>query len=412
MQIQDIFVSKILNSKKRPTISVAIQFKGKRFESSAPEGTSKGIHEVQTFSSKGIDFSIHLLNAIGKKIVSDKINFETFQDLKKFEEIIKKFDATLNFSVIGGSAVYAFETALLKAMAFSHEQEMWQFLMDKKSNTRIPLPLGKVIGGGMHVEQDLKTDFQEFLIMPRTKNFSDAYSINLQAYKEAKLLLKQKDKYWQETIDYENSLASTLDNESILDLLEQIKDKIKTKFGTTIELGIDIAASDLWNEKKYIYKNFKKNMQKAELDKKQQLIYLHQLTKKYNLFYIEDPFQEDDFSAFSEFNKKTKALVCGDDLTCTSLDRLKKAIKMKSIKAIMIKPNQRGSLIETKETIDFAKKNDIILVASHRSGDTCDNALAHFALGWQIPIIKTGILGKERFAKLNELLRIERKFKF
>ena len=135
------------------------------------------------------------------------------------------------------------------------------------------------------------------------------------------------------------------------------------------------------------------------------------LAKKYNLFYIEDPLHEDDFENFSKLTKKAKSLVVGDDLTATQPDRLNKAIEKKSVNAVIVKPNQNGSLLDTKRFVDLANKNSITPIISHRSGETADSTIADLAVAWNIPFIKTGILGRERFAKLNKLIKIEREIK-
>jgi len=410
----EIVARKILDSRGKPTISVTVKSKGKKGEASAPSGKSRGKYEAEPFSSKGIEFSITFLNAFGKKIVADKIELKKFSDLEKIEEIAEKLDKTKNWSLIGGNALYALEAALLKCLAAANDKGLWQFLSEEDNipleKIKIPRPLGNCIGGGMHVPaslQEKKTDYQEFLVLPKTEHFFDSYFINLQAYKKAKNLLVEKDKAWRGTLTDENALASTLGNEQVLDLMSEVANEIKRQFGITLGLGIDMAASSLC-QVDYIYKNPRK-----KLTKEQQINYIVELIKKYNLVYIEDPLKEEDFSGFSRLLKEvqgigSKVLICGDDLTATHPERLEKAIKEKSVNAVIVKPNQNGSLLKTKEFLDLAKKHDIVTIISHRSGETSDNTIAHLAVGWQAQIIKTGILGKERFAKLHELMRIER----
>ncbi len=412
MQLTNLSARKILNSRKEETIAVIAEVKGRKVESSAPSGKSKGKSEVRSFSSRGIDFSISFINALGKKLVDEKINFETFQDLEYIERFVKRYDQTEDLSFVGGNALFATESAVLKAMAISQEQELWRFLLEDKKKPVMPRPLGNCIGGSLHVRQEKKADFQEFLLLPRTKHFFDSYFINMQAYKIAKSLLKEKDKEWQGTLTDESALASMLDNESILELLQEVREKIKDKFDVHLDIGIDMAASSFFRGKIYRYKNYSKNKKEKTLTREEQINYVAELCKKYSLLYVEDPLQEEDFDGFHKLRKKIpNTLVCGDDLTTTNLIRVERAVKSDSIKALIVKPNQIGSLIETKKVIDLAKKNNIILVISHRSGETMDNTIAHLAIGWQIPIIKTGIFGKERLAKLNELLRIERNIK-
>ncbi len=420
MILTKVLAKKILNSRKEETISVIAESKkiSKAIgtEASAPSGKSKGKYEVKDFSSRGIDFSINFINVLGKKLIKEKINFQSFEDLAEIEELVRQYDKTPNLSLVGGNSLYALETAILKLIAASQEQELWQFLIQGKK-VILPRPLGNCIGGGAHVKQDKKTDFQEFLLLPKTKHFFDAYFINLQAYKEAKALLTKKDKEWKKNLTDESALATTLDNESTLALLQAVKQTIKEKFDISIELGIDVAASTFWKVNRYRYKNYKNRKKggKREIEREkilgreEQISYIRELIKKNSLCYVEDPLQQEDFNGFAKLSAKfPSTLITADDLTCTRLELVEKMIKKKAANALIVKPNQISSLLETKKVIDLAKKHGITLIISHRSGETTDNALAHFAVGWQIPIIKTGILGKERIAKLNELVRIER----
>lgn len=408
-EIKSIVASKIRTSKGTPTILVKVVTSKGISEASAPHGTSTGKHEVKNFSVRGIDFSIGFVNALGKKLCQMDIDLDVFQDLEEIERLIKKVDSSSDWHIIGGNALYALEAALLKATAKHHGYELWKFLLGKRKKIT-PISLGNAIGGGLHIEQDKKTDFQEFLLIPKTKHFFDSYFINLQAYKEVKKLILHYDKEWQGLLTAENAVASTLANSQVLDILDELRKRIKEKFDTKLALGIDMAASNLWKNKGYIYKNFPgRNVMRPE----EQVNYVFDLIKKYKLSYIEDPFHEDDFSSFSKLLAKLKrakinCLICGDDLTTTNPERLKKAIKEKSINAIIIKPNQVGSLITMRDSIELAKKNNIVPIISHRSGETFDDTIAHLCVGFEIPYIKCGILGKERVIKLKELLKIEK----
>ena len=408
MLLTNVIARKIFNSRKEVTISVIVESENKRVEASAPGGKSKGRYEVKDFSARGIDFSVSFINSLGKKLVNDKISFEKFEDLEKIETLVKQYDQTKNLEFIGGNALYAIETAVLKMMAISRGREMWSFLLESKKPV-IPRPVGNCIGGGMHVNQGKKTDFQEFLLLPKTEHFFDAFFMNSQAYKDAKKLLDEKDLFWQGHLTDENAMASTLSNEEILLMLSQIRENVKKKFEVILDMGVDIAASTFYDGLNYRYKNFSRTIKEKKLTPEEQNSYIVDLARENNLAYIEDPLQDEDFSGFANITRRLKnALVVGDDLTCTRFDRVQKAIRDKAINALIIKPNQVGSLIETKKVIDLAKKNEIVTIISHRSGETQDNALAHFAIGWRIPFIKTGIIGPERLAKLNEILRIER----
>ena len=419
MIIEAVKASKIINSRGEETISIIIDTKSGRVIAAAPSGKSRGKHEAEPFSTrygandslKGIDFSVSFANAMGKKFSAEKVLFSEFEDLEKFEKLIRQYDKTKNWSMIGGNMVIAFESAILKAIALGKNQELWQLFTKKKS---FPTPIGNAIGGGQHVSGSDQnscsgsrpiSDIQEFLFIPKTKNFYDAYFINLQAYKEAKLELLKKDRLWRGELTDEKAMATSLKIEETLEIMEQVSSKIKQKFGSELRIGIDMASSSLFKDGKYHYKNPREDIAPEE-----QVEYILEILKRHEIFYLEDPIQENDFEGFSKLLSKTKSktLIVGDDLTCTQPERLLEAIKNKSINAVIVKPNQNGSLLETKKFVDIAKKNNITPIISHRSGETMDATIADLAVGWNIPFIKTGILGKERFAKLHRLLRIER----
>lgn len=407
MQLTNVVARKIFNSRKEATIEVIAEANGRKVFASAPSGKSKGKFEVQDVSTRGIDFSVAFLNDLGRKLVNEKVSFETFEDMAKVEEIVRKYDRTPRLEFIGGNALYAIEAAILKAIASSQEMELWKFLL-KDKRAAMPKPLGNCIGGGMHIEQEKKTDFQEFLLLPQARKFFDCNFAMQLAYKEAGKMLKQKDFEWQGNLNDENAYAANFDNVSVLELLQELREKVKEQLDVELGIGLDVAASSFWKQNRYRYKNFAKGEREKNLNEEEQTVYMADFVKKYGLAYVEDAFQQEAFGAFSKLRSRTNTLICGDDLTCTHLDRVVKAIKNNSINAIIIKPNQVGSLLETAKVVELAKQNDIVPVISHRSGETEDDFIADLAVGWQIPMIKAGIAGKEREAKLNRLLKIEK----
>ena len=402
MLISSIKAEKTFNSRGEETILVIVETKKGKVYSSGPSGISKGSYEAPRFSSKGLDFSIAFINMLGKKLSQNKTTFKYFSDLEKLEKLIKQYDKTNNWSLIGGSALFAFESAILKAIAYDQEKELWEFL--NPDAKKLPLPLGNGIGGGKHSKKDVHPDIQEFLILPKAKYFHDAYFINLQVYKLIKKLVLEKDKTWQGEITDEKAISPNLNTDQIFSILKTVNERVESKFNLSLKLGMDVAATSFYEKGKYNYKNPKKSLNTEE-----QIEYIKDLIEKYSLYYIEDPFHEDDFNSFSRLLKQTHGvLIVGDDLTATKPERLKKAIEKKSINAVIVKPNQNGSLLGTKKFVDLAKENKILTIISHRSGETLDNTIADLAVAWEIPIIKTGILGRERLAKLHRLLKIER----
>jgi enolase len=210
------------------------------------------------------------------------------------------------------------------------------------------------------------------------------------------ILLKEDKKFKGERND-EDAWAASLNEKEVLDILKKTK----------LPIGIDVASSTFYKRKHYDYKNpvFKRS-------EEEQFEYISNLIKNFNIYYIEDPFDENDFESFAKLLKKfPDRLIVGDDLTTTNSKRFEKAIKMKSISGIIVKPNQIGSLTEVKEVCELAKKNNIKIVFSHRSGETEETILADLAFGFQADFFKCGITGKEREVKIKRLVEIERSIK-
>ncbi len=381
MRVKSLKARKIKNSRGEDTIEVIIN---KKYKASAPSGASKGKHEVIAFK-KNVEYAVNYLNKYSE---IKKIDFEEFEDLAKVENLLK---------ILGGNPVIALEFALLKAMS---DGEVWRFLL--KGRKKMPTPLGNCVGGGKHIKGNAP-DIQEFLIAAKEKKFYKAAAINDYLYQKIGTVLKVKKK------TDEGAWAPNISNLEVFELLNKTIEEVKKETGRKILLGVDVAATSFFKNGYYFYKNFSSAERFKKLNRKQQINFIKETIKKYKLFYVEDPLYEEDFKGFSFFEKR-KCLVCGDDLICTNIKLLKKAIKNNSVNAIIVKPNQVGSLIKTKEIIEFARKKEIKTIISHRSGETLDATIAHLAVGFRVPYIKCGIFGKERRAKINELIRIEREF--
>lgn len=386
MKIKKIEAKEILDSRKEKTIEVSVLTEKGRFISSAPEGKSKGRFEAKPYA-KNLQQDILFLNNLKTKDL-EKLKVQEFKDLREVEG--------LTSGKIGANSLFAFEVGILKALATEQGKELWEFLSRGKPR-KLPFPVGNAIGGGLHASGK-KPDFQEFLFIPKEKKFFDCVFINKQAYKLAGEMLKSKK------VNDEGAWQTSLDNEKVLEIMNIVKHEVKKQFGEEIEIGVDISASSFFN-RVYKYKN-----KPQILNKEQQINYINELAKNFNLFYIEDPLEENDFFGFAELKSKlnSNCLIVGDDLTVTNIIRLKKALQNKSINAIIVKPNQNGSLLKVKEICDFCKKQDVKVIFSHRSGETLDNSIADLAISWNADFIKTGIYGKEREAKLNRLIQIEK----
>jgi len=383
MKIRSIKARKILNSRKQETIEITIN---KKFSAAAPSGASTGKFEISAYPPAGIDFCVEFINKF-KDIKGIKI--ESFEDLEKVEKISP---------IVQGNTMIALEFAILKAAS---KNNIWKFLNFNADS--IPMPLGNVIGGGAHIKNNEKPDIQEFLLLPRTEELKDAVFANQYIHK---LIGKELG---NAKLTDEGAWAPALDSLNILDIIKNTVEKAEKELNVKIGIGLDVAASEFFSGNKYNYNFYSKKEPKKNLTKEEQVKFMETLTKKYNLCYVEDAFQENDFQSFKELKKRTSTLVCGDDLTTTNLARLEKA--KDCISAVIIKPNQIGSLLKTKQAVDFAFKHNIAPVISHRSGETMDASISHLAVAWDIPIIKCGIHGKERHVKLKELMKIEKELR-
>lgn len=381
-----IKASTIFNSRREKTIRVDIKNKKIKVWAAAPSGVSIGRFEAKNFPKGGVEESVRIINSLSNKLREIKI--VCFDDLKKIEDVLNKNLG--NVEKIGANGIFALESAILKAVAAQRKEELWQIIGKKK---KIPVPLANVIGGGKHSKEIAKPDFQEFLIRSNG-NIEKMVEKNKEIYEKIGKELEKTPGFKKKKSD-ENAWIAGINNERAIEI---IKDCCRGE--GKVKVGVDVAGSSLFDGKKYkyIFKN---------LSPKEQLEYISELISKYKLFYVEDAFEERDSKNFEKLLKLNRfCLVCGDDLTATNVDRLKENIG--KINCVIVKPNQIGSLIATYEFVKMAKEKKIKTVISHRSGETMDNTIAHLGVGWNVDYIKTGVIGKEREAKLNELIRIEK----
>ncbi len=386
MIIKEVFAKEIFDSRNEKTISISIKTNVGNFSASSPNGKSVGKFAKKIYK-KNLEGDIKTLKKFSGYFSKESI--ENFEDLRRIEDTVEGH--------IGANSLFALESASLKAIAKEQKKEIWEIINEKNKATKFPRLVGNCIGGGKHSEIIKKPDFQEFLLIPNKKTLKENFEKNKKIKQIIKSDLREIDKNFEDKKNDENAWQTSLNEKEVLDILKKIK----------IPLGTDVAASSFYKRKNYNYKN-----PSLKRNKEDQLSYLSNLIKNYNLFYIEDPFSEEDFESFAELLKNFQnRLIIGDDLTVTDSKRLEKAIKMKSLNAIIIKPNQCGSLLEVKNVCEIAKKNNIKTIFSHRSGETEENILADLAFGFQADFFKCGIDGKEREAKLKRLIEIERSLK-
>ena len=390
MIIKGVKARKILNSRGQETIEVIADSDILQGIGSAPSGASKSSKEVKDFP-KGADGAVEFVNNNLSKDLAD-FSFEKFEDFKKIEKIINKYDKTKNLSVVGGNLIVALEFAILNCF-----KQPWKFLNPEAK--QLPRPLGNVIGGGAHVKEGI--DYQEFLLLSlNAPSIKKAIEANADIHKSARGKLGF---FFNKKTDEGAWAPNDLNESEILDILSEQTRKISKEKNFDVKIGIDVAANTLFNGN-YKYKH-------KELTREEHIEYVIDLAERYNIIYLEDPVEENDAKGFKEITNRLKhrCLVCGDDFISTNVSLLKKY--KDCLNAVIVKPNQIGSLIKTKEIIDFALKNKITPVISHRSGETMDSTIVHLAAGFNVPIIKCGISGKEREIKLATLERIENEIK-
>lgn len=375
MKIKEIHAKQIKDSRRQPTIEVSINNQ----KASSPSGKSTGKAETPPYR-KSLDQSIKDINSLNLS----NLNISKFSDLSLIEKTIKQKFKLKDIKQFGANALVALEIAILKALAKEKNIQLYQLLT--KHPKKLPIPVGNAIGGGLHSHNENHPTFQEFLIIPKQQTAKQNIQTMNKIYNQLKPLLKSQTK------NDEGAWQTSLSDEQILQTLSEFQEEI--------DIGIDIAASSFYQDNCYNYKNL-------SLDKEKQINYINHLIKTYNLLYTEDPIEESDFQSFSKIHSSPTNLVVGDDLTATQIPLLKKAIKQKSINAMIIKPNQNGSLLELKQIFSICKKHNIKTILSHRSGETLDTALADLAVGFQADYIKCGIATKYREVKLKRLIQIE-----
>jgi enolase len=398
--IEDVMARKIFNSRGEETIEVDILTTSGFGSASAPAGASKGKAEVVSYPEGGVDEAIKKL----EELIAPELLGMDAEEQQEIDALLHEIDETENFGNIGGNTVFATSLATAEAAATSYGTFLFQHLSGYLAN-ELPYPLGNVLGGGKHA-LGKTTDIQEYLVIPlEAHSFAEAAKANIMVHHRIGALLRKADKTFTGGRGDEGAWAANIENEEALKIVAKACEEISAELGIECRACLDVAASSFWNpkEKVYVY-----SREGTKRDSGEQLEFVLRLIEDYNLAYVEDPFDEDDFEGFAELTEKVEdCLICGDDLFVTNSERLNQGIKLCAGNSIIIKMNQVGTLTDAWETTRLAKRAGYVPIMSHRSGETTDTHLAHLAVGFSCPVIKTGVLHGERVAKINELIRIE-----
>ena len=401
MNIKDIVAREILDSRGNPTVEVDVFLEdGSMGRASVPSGASTGSNEAlelrdggSRYLGKGVLTAASNVNKVLRPLLIGK----DASKQKEIDYLMIECDGTSNKERLGANAILGVSLACLKAACNSKGVSLYEYLGDGKD---MPIAMMNILNGGAHADNNL--DFQEFMIIPKADTFKERLRIGSEVFHTLKKILKAKG--YHTGVGDEGGFAPDLkDNYEALDLICEAITKAGYKPLEDVSLALDVAASEFYKDGFYLLNG--KKLSTSEL-----IEYYENLVNKYPIVSIEDPVWEGDFEGFKKITDLLgdKLQLVGDDLFVTNKKYLEKAYKMRAGNAILIKANQIGTVSETIETINCAKKWGYKTIISHRSGETDDSFIAHFAVGLGLGQIKTGSLCRmDRVCKYNELLRIE-----
>ena len=407
--ITNINSIQVLDSRGTPTLRTFITLDNEYTGiSTVPSGASTGKYEaVELRDNNHQDFFGKSINSCIKNIqniISPNILGANFNTIEQFDEILLTLDNSENKSNLGANTLLSLSMSFTKALALANNLETFEIFDKDYKSYQIPVPLMNILNGGKHAI--LSSDFQEYMIIPLGfENYSDAINCCVKIYWTIKSYLESNGH--STSVGDEGGFVSPYkNNEEPLKLIMECIEKAGYKPGVEVFLGLDVAASELVDNKKYkIMQNNKNNFMTPD-----ELLnfYVH-LVKNYPIKSIEDPFDQDDWKNWTKLNKEigSKVQIVGDDLLVTSINKIKTSISEDSVNTVLIKPNQVGTISETLNAIKFAHKNNLNTIISHRSGDTEDSFIADLAIGTQATQLKSGAPARsERTAKYNRISEI------
>ena len=402
MIITKVYAREILDSRGNPTIEVDVTLEnGIKATASVPSGASTGALEAlelrdgdkSRYLGKGVLKAVSNVN----NIIAPVMVGMDVTNQKTIDETLLKLDGTENKSSLGANTILGVSLACLKAGALVNNKELYQYIGD---GSLLPRPMMNIINGGAHADNNI--DFQEFMIVPSLEKFSDNLRAGAEVFHNLRKLFVEAG--FNTGVGDEGGFAPNVKNTTeALDYIIKAINNAGYVPGTDINIAFDCAASEFYNNGVY---HFEGN----DCSSTDMINYYKELIDKYPIISIEDGLAEDDYEGWKDLNNALgdKIQLVGDDLLVTNPKLLAKAIEEKWCNAVLIKLNQIGSVTETLETIELAKKHNFGIVVSHRSGETEDTYIADLAVGTAAGQIKTGSASRsERIAKYNRLLRIE-----
>ena len=410
MKITNIKGREILDSRGNPTIEVDLYLNDLVMgRASVPSGASTGIYEAyelrdddhSRYLGKGVNSAVNNINNEIKNLLINK----EITNQEELDNLLINLDGTKNKSRLGANAILGVSLAFAKAAAKLNNQPLYQYL-SKNDKKVLPIPMMNILNGGAHASNNI--DIQEFMIMPiSAKSFKEALRMSTEVFHTLKLVLKEDNIFFNGVGDEGGYAPNLKEDEDAFKLIVRAIEKAGYTPKKDFLIAIDAASSEWYNEKLDNYHLPKSN----KIMSKEELVYMWEyLVSTYPIYSIEDGIGETDYEGWKLLTNalKDKVQLVGDDLFVTNKERLEMGIKEGIANAILIKPNQIGTLTETLETIELAQKNGLNTIISHRSGETDDTSIAHIAVATNAGQIKSGAPSRmDRITKYNELLRIE-----
>ena len=409
--IIDILGREILDSRGNPTVEVEVQLEsGVIGRAAVPSGASTGEHEAvelrdgdkSRYNGKGV---LKAVENVNEKIADELIDFDA-ADQAEIDNLLISLDGTENKSSLGANAILGVSLACAKAVAETMGLPLYRYIGGTNART-LPVPMMNILNGGKHADNNV--DFQEFMVVPfGAPSFSEALRMGVETFHSLKSVLSKKG--YNTAVGDEGGFAPNLKtNEEAIEVILEAIEKAGYKVGTDIGIALDPAASEFFLKEKNAYHLFKSAPNK-EIPIEKMVDYWADWAKKYPIVSLEDGLAEDDWDGWQILTEKLgdKIQLVGDDIFVTNTERLSEGIEKGVANSILIKVNQIGTLTETLDAIEMAKKAGYTNVISHRSGETEDTTIADIAVATNAGQIKTGSLSRtDRIAKYNQLLRIE-----
>ena len=394
--ITDVRLRRVLDSRGNATVEADVLTESGGFgRGKAPSGASTGEYEA-------IELPAQEAIANAREEALPRLIGEVHAgNQRDVDAALHAADGTDDFSGIGANSAVAISMAAAKAGADVLGAPLFQHLGGTFRGNEYPTPLGNIIGGGEHAAD--ATNIQEFLAAPvGAPSVEEAVFANAAVHQEVHDILADRD--LPAGKGDEGAWAPSVSDDEAFEIMDEAVETVADDFGFAIAFGLDVAGAELYDDEEdgYVYDDGVKSTE-------EQIDYIAGKVDEYDLVYVEDPLDENDYEAFADLTERVgdQTLVCGDDLFVTNVERLQSGISVGAGNSILIKPNQIGTLTDAVDAIELATENGYESVVSHRSGETEDTTIAHLAVATGAPFIKTGTVGGERTAKLNELIRIE-----